>query len=64
MKKTYIKPEITIVVLGIEKIICNSIPERGDSPIDPGDGNGTPDIGGGDNLAREIIQSRDAWEDW
>ena len=63
MKKTYIKPENTIVVLGIEKIICNSIPERGDSPIGQGGGNGTTDVSG-DNLVREVIQSRDAWEEW
>lgn len=64
MKKIYIEPKNTIVVLGIEKIICNSIPERGDSPIGQGEGNGTPDIGVGDNLSRENIRSRDAWEEW
>lgn len=64
MKKIYIEPKNTVVVLGIENIICNSIPTLGNSSIGQGEGNGTTDVGGGDNLSREVIKTQDAWEEW
>ena len=57
MKKTYIKPENTIVLLNTETMIAQSgkmdetkeVPHEGDY-YTPG--------------AREVISSRDAWEEW
>lgn len=58
MKKTYIKPENTVVTFNVEQIICESINNT----------NGGPDVGeemssGGAN-SRETIKSQDVWEEW
>ena len=58
MKKQYIKPENTVVMIQTESIIAQSIPE--------GEGEN-----GGESCAREVLISdettiiaRNAWESW
>ena len=55
MKKTYIKPENTVVRLNTETMIAQSNPQ-----YNP-DQSTTATSG---NLAREVIQAPDAWEEW
>lgn len=57
MKKTYIEPENTVLVLEMEKVVCQSAPYS-DTPSDKNEG------GGSDALAREVIRSQDPWEEW
>lgn len=59
MKKTYIEPKNTVVRLNTENIIASS--PTGDVVVKPsGEEITNPDEFG----AREIIRSRDAWEEW
>lgn len=63
MKKTYIKPETVVVALNICDNVMINISGDGDNIAT--DGGGTKDITGPVEVdAREIIQSRDAWEEW
>ena len=60
MKKTYIKPETLVVAVNVKaNLMDNSIPTTADSanPTDSGAGDIT-----GNTLAREVIQSPDAWD--
>ena len=56
MKKTYIKPENTVAIIDVEKMIAQSTTEVPQSKTDY---DGIKQI-----EAREVIQSRDAWEEW
>lgn len=61
MKKTYIKPENTVVLLNTETMIANS--------ADPTQFFNTEEkafVEGGivEQDVREVIRSRDAWEEW
>ena len=58
MKKTYIKPENTVAIIDVEKMIAQSTTEVPQSITDY-DPSTSGEIQG-----REIIQSRDAWEEW
>ncbi len=58
MKKTYIKPENTVAIIDVEKMIAQSTTEVPQSITDY-----DPSTSG-EIQAREIIQSRDAWEEW
>lgn len=69
MKKIYIKPENIVVALKVrDNVMISGSDGKGSSIF--GDGGGTSDITptepGGDVFtdAREVIQSRDAWEEW
>ncbi len=62
MKKTYIEPKLTIVDLKLEGLMCISGFDENAQVYTP---ETRPDqANGGDGLGREIIQSRDAWEEW
>lgn len=63
MKKLYIKPDLQVVKVEACKMIADSLHREGNSYYAQGEGNGTPDISE-DNLGREVIRSRDAWEEW
>ncbi len=65
MKKIYVKPENTVVSINLETLIAQS-PVSGISGVDGlgGNGGGTSGSTITDADAREIIQSRDAWEEW
>lgn len=64
MKKTYIKPETVVVALNICDNVMINISGGGGDNIASG-GGGTKDITGPVEVdAREIIQSRDVWEEW
>ena len=58
MKKTYIKPENTVAIIDVEKMSAQSTTEvpQGITDYDPSTS--------GEIQGREIIQSRDAWEEW
>ena len=56
MKKTFIKPENTVAVIDVERMIAQSTAEIPQSITDY---DGEKKI-----EAREVIQSRDAWEEW
>lgn len=62
MKKTYIKPENTVLALNIERMICLSKNDDTEavtnSTLRNGYGNG------GDSYSRETVKSPDAWEEW
>lgn len=64
MKKTYIKPETTVVALNVRDNVMNIT-----SPV-PGQGQGDAQSGGGpggesgDGYSREVIQPHGAWEEW
>jgi len=64
MKKTYIKPENTVVKLNLETLIANSpTPPVATDPEQAADKNF--DAGGGSNtLAREVINTPNAWDEW
>ena len=55
MKKTYIKPENTVAIIDVEKMIAQSQTE-----VPQGDNyNGSSTI-----ESREVIKSSDVWEEW
>ena len=57
MKKTYIKPENTVAIIDVEKMIAQSqteVPQGGD--YDPS--------AGLEIQSREVINTPDAWEEW
>jgi len=66
MKKKYIKPELQVVKVEACKMIADSIYRGDDSQYDQGEGSGAPDLPSysDDNLGREVIRSRGAWEEW
>ena len=66
MKKKYIKPELQVVKVEACKMIADSIYKGDDSQYGQGEGNGTSDLPtySDDNLGREVIRSRGAWEEW
>ena len=57
MKKTYIKPENTVVVLGVEQIVCTSGEFTNEQITDANN------IGARE-MIREDINTPDAWEEW
>ena len=64
MKKKYIKPELTIVTLNLERLIAQSVTQiNAHSITDFTMGNSTDTEGFvvTDADAREVIQSPDAW---
>jgi hypothetical protein len=65
MKKTYLKPENTVVSINLETLIAQS-PVSGISGVDGLNYNeGGTDAGGiTEGGAREVIQTPDAWEEW
>ena len=64
MKKTYIKPETVVVALNICDNVMINISGGGGDNIASG-GGGTSEITGPVEVdAREVIRSRDAWEEW
>ena len=62
MKKTYIEPKLTIVNLKLESLMCISGFEENAQKYT--DQNRPAEMAGGDTFGREVIQSRDAWEEW
>lgn len=65
MKKTYIKPENTVVHLNSEQMVCQSAQYSSSSANTTGAG--VDDVipeAGTQGLAREVINSGDAWEMW
>ena len=64
MKKTYIKPENTVVKFNVEQVICTSIDTvEGGGGVRVGTGGtGSSSIISGE--AREVIQVPNAWEEW
>lgn len=58
MKKTYIKPENTVAIIDVEKMIAQSTTEVPQSNTDY-----NPSISG-DIQGREVIKSQDVWEEW
>jgi len=65
MKKTYIKPENTVVSINLETLIAQS-PVSGTSGAEGlgGNGGGTSGSSIFDAEARETIQAPDAWGEW
>lgn len=65
MKKTYIKPENTVIQLSAEQMVCESTQYFGTSASTTSTGvdDVTPEAGT-QGLAREVIQAPDAWEEW
>ena len=55
MKKLYIKPEDTVVIIQTERIIAESLGK--------GDGKNGFDAAGRE-VVRQDIKSQDAWEEW
>jgi hypothetical protein len=66
MKKKNIKPELQVVKVEVCKMIADSIYKGDDSQYGQGEGNGTSDLPtySDDNLGREVVRSRGAWEEW
>ena len=62
MKRTYIKPDITVVALNVRDNVLVSISGDGDAIV--GNGGGSGDGGIIEADAREVIRSRGAWEEW
>ena len=56
MKKLYIKPEDTVVIIQTERIIAQS-------RLEGGDGENGFDAAGRE-VVRQDIKSPDAWEEW
>jgi len=57
MKKTYIKPETTVVALNVcNNLLVESNVTLSETPYNPSTS--------GEIQSREVIQSRDAWEEW
>ena len=64
MKKIYIKPETTVVALNVRDNVMINVSGGGGDNIASG-GGGTKDITGPVEVdAREVIKTRDAWEEW
>ena len=63
MKRTYIKPETTVVTFNAEQIICDSIHDvktlTGFSMGEDSQSAGVTEAG-----SREVIKSPDVWEEW
>ena len=63
MKKTYIKPENTVVRINLESLVAVSPLTPQDTALDPDNVDDeitqTGDVG-----SREVIRSRGAWEEW
>lgn len=66
MKKTYIKPETTVVALNVRDNVLQAGSINEVSGLSGFGGNGGSSSAGGVSEAegREVIQSRDAWEEW
>ena len=65
MKKTYIKPENTVVSINLETLIAQSPVSGTSGAEDLGvNGGGTGSGGIHEASSREVIQSPDAWEEW
>ncbi|MBR3374103.1 MAG: hypothetical protein IKG75_08900 [Bacteroidaceae bacterium] len=62
MKKTYIKPENTVVALNVCDNVLVSISGDGNNLIGAGGDSQSASITESD--AREIIKTPDAWEEW
>lgn len=67
MKKTYIKPEMTVVALNVRDNVMINGSGGGNQIL--GSGTGTQDLSPdlGDDVytdAREVIDIPDAWEEW
>ena len=61
MKKIYIKPETLVVAVNVKENLMNpSIVTEGDANTDTT----LPESNNGHGLAREVIQTQDAWEMW
>ena len=57
MKKTYIEPKTTVVALNVRNnLLVESNVTVSETPYDPSTS--------GEIQSREIIQSRDVWEEW
>lgn len=61
MKRTYIKPDITVVALNVRDNVLISASGDGDNIVSGGGSTSGGSITESD--AREIIRSRDAWEE-
>lgn len=61
MKKTYIEPNNTVVVLNTEKMVCDSYNHIKDTDATSGGGNPGDIEGPSAGLARESINT---WEEW
>jgi hypothetical protein len=59
MKKTYIEPKNTVVRINLETLVAAS--PTGDIVVKPSE---TPIEDPNDFGGREVINSRDAWEEW
>ena len=59
MKKTYIKPENTVVCINVETIIATSPGDQMFSTNKAIVNEGVVEI-----EAREVVQTPDAWEEW
>lgn len=62
MKKTYIKPETTVVALKVRDNMLISASGGGDNLLGNGGSTESSSIVNADS--REVIRSRDAWEEW
>ncbi len=64
MKRTYIKPDITVVALNVRDNVM--ISGSGDGAKIFEDGGSTSDVGGSsiEVDAREVIRTPNAWEEW
>ena len=65
MKKIYLKPEITVVILNVHDNVLQSISgTSGVDGLDIDNDGGTSSGGITDANSREVIRSRSAWEEW
>jgi len=62
MKKTYIKPETTVVALNVRDNVLVSISGDGDNLLGSGGDSQSASITESD--AREVIQTPDVWGEW
>ena len=66
MKKTYIKPETTVVALNVRDNVLQAGSINEVSGLSGFGGNGGSSSAGGVSEAegREVIQAPDAWDEW